>query len=66
MGEMVGLASSRRNQSEPDRHSTEECDDMMDTNVRSTFLFTRHTVPVMLEQRQGNPLDLSHQAWRFR
>jgi NADP-dependent 3-hydroxy acid dehydrogenase YdfG len=39
---------------------------MMDTNVRSTFLFTRHTVPVMLEQRQGNPLDLSHQAWRFR
>jgi NADP-dependent 3-hydroxy acid dehydrogenase YdfG len=38
---------------------------MMDTNVRSTFLFTRHTVPVMLEQRQGNRLDLSHQLGGF-
>ena len=38
---------------------------MMDTNVRSTFLFTRHTVPVMLEQRQGNHLDLSYQLGGF-
>ncbi|HEY6840261.1 MAG TPA: SDR family oxidoreductase [Chthoniobacterales bacterium] len=36
--------------------STQEYDDMMDTNVRSTFLFTRHTVPVMLEQRQATIL----------
>ena len=27
--------------------SAEEYDEMMDTNMRSTFLFTRHTVPVM-------------------
>ena len=33
--------------------SAEEYDDMMDTNVRSTFLFTRHTVPVMLDARHG-------------
>src|SRR6202795_1967368 len=36
--------------------SAEEFDDMMDTHVRSTFLFTRHTAPVMLEQRQGTVL----------
>jgi hypothetical protein len=30
----------------------------MDTNVRSTFPFTRHTVPVMPEQRQGTILIL--------
>jgi NADP-dependent 3-hydroxy acid dehydrogenase YdfG len=30
--------------------SAEEYDDMMDTNVRSTFLFTRHTVPVAVLQ----------------
>jgi len=37
-------------------------DDMMDTNVRSTFLFTRHTVPVMLEQKQGTILMISSMA----
>ena len=26
--------------------SAEDYDDLIDTNVRSTFLFTRHTVPV--------------------
>jgi len=35
---------------------------MMDTNVRSTFLFTRHTVPVMLEQKQGTILMISSMA----
>ena len=33
--------------------SAEEYYDMMDTNVRSTFLFTRHTVPVMIERKQA-------------
>ena len=39
--------------------SAEEYDEMMDTNVRSTFLFTRHTVPLMIEQRSGTILMLS-------
>jgi NADP-dependent 3-hydroxy acid dehydrogenase YdfG len=38
--------------------SAEEYDQLMDTNVRSTFLFTRHTVPVMLRQRRGTILML--------
>ena len=42
--------------------SAEEYDDLMDTNVRSTFLFTRHTVPVMLKQRQGTILMISSMA----
>ena len=42
--------------------SAEEYDDLMDTNVRSTFLFTRHTVPVMLQQKQGTILMISSMA----
>ena len=42
--------------------SAEEYDDLMDTNVRSTFLFTRHTVPVMLKQKQGTILMISSMA----
>jgi NADP-dependent 3-hydroxy acid dehydrogenase YdfG len=42
--------------------SAEEYDDMMDTNVRSTFLFTRHTVPVMLKQQEGTILMISSMA----
>src|SRR3979411_1285855 len=42
--------------------SAQEYDDMMDTNVRSTFLFTRHTVPVMLQQKQGTILMISSMA----
>ena len=42
--------------------SAEEYDDMMDTNVRSTFLFTRHTVPVMLKQKAGIILMISSMA----
>src|SRR5260221_4120638 len=34
----------------------------MDTNVRSTFLFTRHTVPIMLRQKQGTILTISSMA----
>ena len=42
--------------------SAEEYDDLMDTNVRSTFLFTRHTVPVMLRQKSGTILMISSMA----
>ena len=42
--------------------SAEEYDELMDINVRSTFLFTRHTVPVMLRQRSGTILMISSMA----
>jgi 3-oxoacyl-[acyl-carrier protein] reductase len=42
--------------------SAEEYDEMMDTNVRSTFLFTRHVVPVMLRQESGTILMISSMA----
>lgn len=42
--------------------SAADYDEMMDTNVRSTFLFTRHTVPVMLKQRSGTILMISSMA----
>lgn len=42
--------------------SAQEYDDLMDTNVRSTFLFTRHAVPVMLEQKSGTVLMISSMA----
>jgi NADP-dependent 3-hydroxy acid dehydrogenase YdfG len=42
--------------------SAADYDDMMDTNVRSTFLFTRHAVPVMLKQRDGIVLMVSSMA----
>jgi NADP-dependent 3-hydroxy acid dehydrogenase YdfG len=42
--------------------SAEEYDDLMDTNVRSTFLFTRHTVPVMIQRKQGTVLTISSMA----
>ncbi|HYG79815.1 MAG TPA: SDR family oxidoreductase [Pyrinomonadaceae bacterium] len=42
--------------------SAEEYDEMMDANVRSTFLFTRHAVPVMIEQRAGLVLMISSMA----
>src|ERR1700720_3736291 len=42
--------------------SAEEYDDMIDTNVRSTFLFTRHTVPVMIQRKQGTVLTISSMA----
>ena len=42
--------------------SAEEYDELMDVNVRSTFLFTRHTVPVMLRQRSGTILMISSMA----
>ena len=42
--------------------SAEEYDELMDTNVRSTFLFTRHVVPVMLRQESGTILMISSMA----
>ncbi|HEX8773228.1 MAG TPA: SDR family oxidoreductase [Pyrinomonadaceae bacterium] len=42
--------------------SAEEYDQLMNTNVRSTFLFTRHAVPVMLGQGEGTILMLSSMA----
>ncbi len=42
--------------------SAEEYDEMMDTNVRSTFLFARHAVPVMQRQKSGTILMISSMA----
>ena len=42
--------------------STEEYDEMMDTNMRSTFLFTRYAVPVMIKQGSGTILMISSMA----
>jgi short-subunit dehydrogenase len=42
--------------------SAEEYDEMMDTNVRSTFLFTRYAVPEMIKQGSGTILMISSMA----
>lgn len=42
--------------------SVEDYDTMMDTNVRSTFLFTRHALPQMLKQGEGTILMISSMA----
>lgn len=42
--------------------SAAEYDELVDTNVRSTFLFTRHTVPVMSKQKSGTILMISSMA----
>ncbi|HEX8465753.1 MAG TPA: SDR family oxidoreductase [Abditibacterium sp.] len=42
--------------------SAEDYDEMMDSNVRSTFLFTRHAVPIMKSQKSGTILMLSSMA----
>jgi NADP-dependent 3-hydroxy acid dehydrogenase YdfG len=42
--------------------SAAEYDEMMDSNVRSTFLFTRHAVPVMIQQGSGTILMISSMA----
>ena len=39
-----------------------EYDEMMDTNVRSTFLFTRYAVPLMVKQGSGTILIISSMA----
>ena len=42
--------------------SAEEYDEMMDSNMRSTFLFTRHAVPLMIRQGSGTILMISSMA----
>jgi 3-oxoacyl-[acyl-carrier protein] reductase len=42
--------------------SADEYDELMNTNMRSTFLFTRHAVPVMLKQKEGLVLMISSMA----
>ena len=42
--------------------SAEEYDEMMDANVRSTFVFSRHIVPVMIKQKSGLVLMVSSMA----
>ncbi len=45
--------------------SAEEYDELIDTNMRSTFLFTRHAVPLMTAQRSGAILMLSSMAGKY-
>jgi NADP-dependent 3-hydroxy acid dehydrogenase YdfG len=45
--------------------SAAEYDEMMDSNVRSTFLFTRHAVPVMIKQGAGTVLMISSMAGKY-
>ncbi len=42
--------------------SADDYDAMMDTNMRSTFLFTRHAVPVLLEQGNGAIITIASMA----
>jgi NADP-dependent 3-hydroxy acid dehydrogenase YdfG len=42
--------------------SVDDYDAMIDTNVRSTFLFTRHVVPIMQKQGSGTVLMVSSMA----
>ena len=42
--------------------SAEDYDEMMDANVRSTFLFSRHVVPLMIKQQSGLVLMVSSMA----
>ncbi|HLO31236.1 MAG TPA: SDR family oxidoreductase [Anaerolineales bacterium] len=42
--------------------SAREYDEMMDSNMRSTFLFTRYCVPVMIKQGSGTILMISSMA----
>jgi 3-oxoacyl-[acyl-carrier protein] reductase len=42
--------------------SAEDYDEMMDSNMKSTFLFTRHAVPIMKSQKSGTILMLSSMA----
>ena len=42
--------------------SAEEYDALMDANMKSSFLFTRHATPVMIEQKGGEILFISSVA----
>jgi 3-oxoacyl-[acyl-carrier protein] reductase len=45
--------------------SADEYDHLFSTNVRSTFLFTRHAVPVMTQRLSGTILMISSMAGRY-
>ncbi len=45
--------------------SAADYDEMMDSNVRSTFLFTRYAAPVMLAQKSGTILMISSMAGKY-
>lgn len=45
--------------------SVADYDEMFDTNVRSTFLFTRHAAPLMIAQRSGTILMISSMAGKY-
>ncbi|HYD39235.1 MAG TPA: SDR family oxidoreductase [Anaeromyxobacter sp.] len=45
--------------------SAAEYDEMFDSNVRSTFLFTRHAAPVMIAQKSGTILMISSMAGKY-
>jgi 3-oxoacyl-[acyl-carrier protein] reductase len=42
--------------------SADDYDEMMDANMRSSFLFARHAVPVMINQQEGLVLLISSMA----
>src|SRR5437588_1489953 len=42
--------------------SVQDYDEMMDSNIRSTFLFTRHAAPLMVKQQSGTILIISSMA----
>jgi 3-oxoacyl-[acyl-carrier protein] reductase len=42
-----------------------EYDEMKDSNMRTTFLFTRHAVPVMMKQQSGTILMISSMAGKY-
>lgn len=42
--------------------SVDDYDAMMDTNMRSTFLFTRHVVPTLLEHKTGVIINIASMA----
>ena len=42
--------------------SAEEYDALMDSNMKSSFLFTRHATPIMIEQKCGEILFISSVA----
>jgi len=45
--------------------SAEDYDEMMDSNMRSTFLFTRYAVPHMIERGSGTVLMISSMAGKY-
>ena len=45
--------------------SAADYDEMMDSNMRSTFLFTRYAVPHMIAQRSGTVLMISSMAGKY-